>query len=87
MHLLAICMSSLKNVYVPSKLLFKSLFFLAIELSSLYILDINPLLDRCFQNFVPFFTLPFHFVDGFLWAQHFSPTYILIKSPGDMESC
>ena len=48
------------------------LFFFAMELScmgSLYSLDINPLLDIWFaNNSLPFYRLPFHLVDGFVFG-------------------
>ena len=41
-------------------------FLLLSPMSSLYILDINPLLDYHLKYLLPFSRFPFHFIDGFL---------------------
>ena len=58
-----------KNAYSgPLPIFYSNCFSLLLScMSSLYILDINPLSDISFANrFFPFNGLPFHFVDGFL---------------------
>ena len=66
MYLLAICMSSWKDVYSVHFLTRFFFSFLPVSpVSSLNILDINPLY-LWLQIFSSFFRLPFHFVEGFL---------------------
>ena len=50
MCLLALCMSSLETCLLGSSVLLKYRFFAVELLNSLYILDINPLLDTRFAN-------------------------------------
>ena len=75
MYWLAICIYSLEKWLFRFFAHFKSdnLFFLLSFMSSLYILDINPLSDRWFANiFFPFCRLSFHFVHYFFcWAVAF----------------
>ena len=82
-YLLAICMSSQRNVYLGPLPIFKAELFVCVCfffsllscISSLYILDINPLLDTWFANtFFLFHRLPFHFV-GCLLCRSFSVCY------------
>lgn len=51
------------NIYIDPLPIFLSDFLL---LSSLQILDINPLLDMIYKYFLPFSRLPFHIIDNFL---------------------
>ena len=51
--LLAICMSSLENVYLGPLPIFNIVFMLSC-MTYLYILDINPLLDASFANILSY---------------------------------
>ena len=69
MCFLAICMSSLANVFSGLLPVFQSGFFLFLILgcmSFFYILGINSLPVTSFAKELPLSRLPFHFVDGFL---------------------
>ena len=75
MHLLAICMSSLKKMSIQALWLFLYLdYFGALQLScrrSLCILEISSLSGLCLQIFHPFHRLIFHSVDCFLCLNKF----------------
>ena len=68
MCLLAICMSSLENIYsglLPIFLIWLFVFLMLSFMSCSYILDINPLSVIC-KYLLPFSRLSFYFIDGFL---------------------
>ena len=72
------CLSSLEKCLFRSCVHFQ-LFFVNIELYELFIyVSFNPMLFKSFASiFLPFSSLSFHFVDGFLcWANAFQFNYV-----------
>ena len=67
-YLLAICVS-LEKCLFRSFPIFKLGYFLLLSLSSLYILDINPLLNIWFTNIFLYSILPFHSADIVFWCK------------------
>jgi len=68
MYLLAICMSSLENVQILTHFFdWIPRFFATDFVSSLYIVNINPLSDIWLAVFFLFGRLPFHFAELFIY--------------------